>query len=80
MERSNTVSTKFAMQRLMRDWRDVNEQPLPTVTAAPVYENDFLEWHANMYVELATSLHFTSLHFTSLHFTSLHFRSEVALT
>ncbi len=50
LDRSSTVSTKFAMQRLMRDWREVNEQPLPTVSAAPVFENDFLEWHANMYV------------------------------
>ncbi|ELR16842.1 Ubiquitinconjugating enzyme subfamily protein [Acanthamoeba castellanii str. Neff] len=45
------VARDAALKRLMRDWRELQRCPLPTVAAVPL-ENNFFEWHGNM---LATS-------------------------
>jgi len=52
-----------AKQRLMRELKDLRENPIPNCNAAPLEENIF-EWHANL-----TSPHFagTCFHFT-IHF------------
>jgi ubiquitin-protein ligase len=36
-----------AQRRLMRDWDEIKQNPLPTVTAAPL-ENNLFVWHANV--------------------------------
>lgn len=38
---------KYAMERLMRDLRELQQNPLSTIHAAPLQDN-FLEWHANL--------------------------------
>jgi len=45
------VARDAALKRLMRDWRELQRCPLPTVAAVPL-EHNFFEWHGNM---LATS-------------------------
>ena len=36
-----------ATKRLLRDYREIQKEPLPTVTAAPL-ESNIYEWHANI--------------------------------
>jgi hypothetical protein len=42
-----SLSMQDAQRRLMRDWDEIKQNPLPTVTAAPL-ENNLFVWHANV--------------------------------
>ncbi len=46
-EESVQVQRLKAQQRLMKDLKEIQENPLPTVSALPL-EKDFFEWHANL--------------------------------
>ena len=43
MEPSASKPNQSALTRLMRDWKEINENKLPTIFAQPL-ENDMFQW------------------------------------
>jgi len=43
----NKRAQSYGIQRLLRDYKEVMQNPLPTITARPLEDNLF-EWHCNM--------------------------------
>eukprot|EP01083_Nonionella_stella_P282991 963137_1 len=39
---------KYALARLCRDFQECLDNPLPGVTAAPISENNYFNWHCNV--------------------------------
>lgn len=39
---------KTAVKRLMYDYKEILEHPLPSVTARPVKDENLFLWHANL--------------------------------
>lgn len=60
MEYENSNSSMGrAMRRLLKDWKEIQENILPNVAAAPLEEN-MLQWHVNSTLIFSKSNEFSS--------------------
>jgi hypothetical protein len=45
-----------ATKRLMRDWREVRNNPLSTISAHPLYDYNMFEWHVELVLKIPLML------------------------